>query len=48
MCATYLYQLESPSGLNMHIVSRLRQQIEVRCNDLLLINGIHLVKIETF
>jgi hypothetical protein len=48
MCATCVYQLESPSGLNVHIVSRLRQQIKVIYSDLLLINGIHLVKIETF
>jgi hypothetical protein len=48
MCATYLYQLELPSGLTMHIVSRLSQQIKVIRSDLLLINGIDLVKIETF
>jgi hypothetical protein len=48
MCATCLYRLESPSGLTVHIVSRLSQQIKVICNDLLLINGIDLVKIEAF
>jgi hypothetical protein len=46
MCATCLYRLESPSGLTMHIVSRLSQQIKVIHSDLLLINGINLVKIE--
>jgi hypothetical protein len=40
--------LESPSGLTMHMVSRLSQQIEVICSDLLLINEIDLVKIEVF
>jgi hypothetical protein len=45
---TFLYQLESPSGLTMHIVSRFSQQIEVICSDLLLINVIDLVKIEPF
>jgi hypothetical protein len=29
MCVTYLYRLESPSGLTVHIVSRLSQHIEV-------------------
>jgi branched-subunit amino acid transport protein len=48
MCATCLYRLESPLGLTMHIVSRLSQQIEVICSDLLLINGIDLVKIRAF
>jgi hypothetical protein len=48
MCATCLYQLKSPSGLIVHMVSRLSQQIEVICNDLLLINVIYLVKIEAF
>jgi hypothetical protein len=46
MCATCLYQLESPSALTVHIVSRLSQQIEVICSDLLLSNGIDLMKIE--
>jgi hypothetical protein len=48
MYATYLYQLESPLRLIVHIVSRLSQQIEVICSDLLLINVIDLVKIEAF
>jgi hypothetical protein len=48
MCATCLYRLESPSRLIVHIVSWLRQHIEVICSDLLLINGIDLVKIEPF
>jgi hypothetical protein len=48
MCATCLYRLKSPSRLTVHIVSRLSQQIEVICSDLLLINGIDLVKIEQF
>jgi hypothetical protein len=48
MCATCLYRLESPSRLTVHIVSRMCQQIEVMCNDLLLIDGIDLVKIEAF
>jgi hypothetical protein len=48
MCATCLYQLESPSGLTVDIVSRLSQQIKVICRDLLLINGIDLVKIDAF
>jgi hypothetical protein len=46
MCASCLYQLESPLGLTMHIVSRLSQQIEVIYGDLHIINGIDLVKIE--
>jgi hypothetical protein len=46
MCATCLYRPESQSGLTMHIVSRLSQQIEVICSDLLLINVIDLGKIE--
>jgi hypothetical protein len=48
MCATCLYQLESPSELTVNIVSRLSQQIKVIRSDLLLINGIDLVKIEAF
>jgi hypothetical protein len=48
MCATCLYWLESSSGLTVHIVSRLSQQIEVICSDLLLIIVIDLVKIEVF
>jgi hypothetical protein len=48
MCATYLYRLESSSELTVHIVSRLSQQIEVICSDLLMINLIDLVKIEAF
>jgi hypothetical protein len=48
MCATCLYWLKSSSGLTVHIVSRLSQQIEVICSDLLLINVIDLVKIEVF
>jgi hypothetical protein len=48
MCATYLYRLESPSELTVHIVSRLNQQIEVIYSNLLLINVIDLVKIEAF
>jgi hypothetical protein len=48
MCATCLYWLKSLSGLTVHIVSRLSQQIKVICSDLLLINEIDLVKIETF
>jgi hypothetical protein len=48
ICATCLYQLESPLGLTVHIVSRLIQQIEAICSDLLLINVIDLVKIEAF
>jgi hypothetical protein len=48
MCATCLYQLESPSGLTVHIVSGLSQQIKVIHSDLLLINEIDLVKIEAF
>jgi hypothetical protein len=46
MCTTCLYRLESPSGLTVHMVSRLSQQIEVICSDLLLIKGIDLVKID--
>jgi hypothetical protein len=42
MCATCLYRLESPSGLTVHVVSGLNQQIEVIHSDLLLINGIDL------
>jgi hypothetical protein len=48
MCASCLYQLLSPSGLTVHIITRLCQQIEVICSNLLLINGIDLVKIEAF
>jgi hypothetical protein len=48
MCATCLYWLKLSSGLTVHIVSRLSQQIEVIRSDLLLINEIDLVKIETF
>jgi hypothetical protein len=48
MCATCLYQLESPSGLTVHMVHRSSQQIEVICSDILLINVIDLVKIEAF
>jgi hypothetical protein len=48
MCATCLYRLESPSELTVHIVSKLNQQIKVICSNLLLINGIDLVKIEAF
>jgi hypothetical protein len=48
MFATCLYQLESPSELIVHIVSRLIQQIKVICSVLLLINRIGLVKIEAF
>jgi hypothetical protein len=48
LCATYLYRMESPSGLIVHIVSRLSQQIKIICNDFLLINEIDLVKIEAF
>jgi hypothetical protein len=48
MCVTCLYQLESPSGLTVHIVSRLSQLIEVICSDLLVINVIDLVKMEAF
>jgi hypothetical protein len=36
MCATCLYQLESPLGLTMHIVGRLSQWIEVMCHGLLM------------
>jgi hypothetical protein len=48
MCATCLYRLESPSELTVYMISRLSQQIEVIFSDLLLINGIDLVKIEAF
>jgi hypothetical protein len=48
MCATCLYRQESPSGLTVHMVSRLSQQIEVICSYFLMINGIDLVKIEAF
>jgi hypothetical protein len=48
MCATCLYRLESPSGLTVHIVNKLSQQIKVIYSDLLLINVIDLVKIEAF
>jgi hypothetical protein len=48
MCAIGLYWLESPLGLTVHIVSRLRQQIEVMCSGFLLINAIDQVKIEVF
>jgi hypothetical protein len=48
MCATCLYGLESPSGLTVHIVSRLSQQIEVIYSDLLLINVIDLMKFKAF
>jgi hypothetical protein len=48
MCATCQYRLKSPSGLTMHVVSRLSQQIEVILSDLHLIIGIDLVKFEEF
>jgi hypothetical protein len=48
MYATCFYWLESSSGLTMHVVSRLSQHIEVIRSNLLLINGIDLVKIEAF
>jgi hypothetical protein len=48
MRATCPYQLESPSGLIMHIVNRLSQQIKVMYSDLLMINEIDLVKIEPY
>jgi hypothetical protein len=48
MCATCLYWLKSPSGLTVHIVSGLSQQIKVIHSDPLLINGIDLVKIDAF
>jgi hypothetical protein len=48
MCAPNLYRLESPSELTVHIVSRLNQQIEVICSNLLIINVIDLLKIEAF
>jgi hypothetical protein len=48
LCATCLYGLESSSGLTVHIISRLSQQIKVICSNLLLINGIDLVKIKAF
>jgi hypothetical protein len=48
MCATCLYRLESSSRLIVHKVSRLCQHIKVIYSDLLLINGIDLVKIEAF
>jgi hypothetical protein len=48
LCVQLVYRLESPSGLAVHIVSRLSQQIEIICSDLLLINVIDLVKIEAF
>jgi hypothetical protein len=48
MCATCVYWLESPSGLTVHIVNGLSQYIEVIRSNLLLINGIDLVKIVAF
>jgi hypothetical protein len=48
MCATCLCRVKSPSGLTVHIISTLSQQIEVIRSDLLLINGIDFVKIEAF
>jgi hypothetical protein len=46
MCATCLYRPKSPSGLTVHIVSRLSQQIEVIRDGFLVVNGIDVVKIE--
>jgi hypothetical protein len=48
MCTTCLYRMKSLSELTVYIVNRLNQQVKVICNDLLLINGIDLVKIEAF
>jgi hypothetical protein len=48
MYATCLDWLKLPLGLTVHIVSRLSKEIEVICSDILLINGIDLVKIEAF